>query len=80
MVTYLMDCKVHIQNTTHNPITKNVQTKGPITTKFIIILWKGCHKKILATVDCVADRESSYILGTEQVLLLVTLTETTWKT
>lgn len=37
-------------------------------------------QKILATVDCDADRESSYILGIEQLLVLITLMETTWKT
>jgi hypothetical protein len=37
-------------------------------------------QKLLATVDCDADRDCGYILGTEQVLVLVKLMETTWKT
>lgn len=36
-------------------------------------------QEILATVNCDADKESSYILGSE-LLVLVTLMENTWKT
>lgn len=77
MFTILTDCTVHIQKTTHNPITKNCSNRGTNNNQIHNSLMERLPQKILATVTCNADGDCSYILGTEQVLLLVTLTETT---
>ena len=80
MATYLTDCMVHLQKTTHNPITKNCSNKGTNNNQIHNNLMEGLPQKILATVNRDADRDSSYILDIEQVLVLVTLIDTTQKT
>jgi hypothetical protein len=77
MATYLTDCMVHLQKTTHNPITKNCSNKGTNNNQIHNNLMEGLPQQILATVN---RDVSIYVLDTEQVLVLVTLMETTWKT